>query len=35
MSPHPSTTLAELVVATVLRGLVYCSMGTVAMVAEE
>jgi site-specific DNA recombinase len=30
-----STTLAELVVAPVLRGLVYCSMSTVAMVAEE
>ncbi|WGD55251.1 hypothetical protein QA641_16055 [Bradyrhizobium sp. CB1650] len=30
-----STTLADLVVAAVLHGLVYCSMGTVAMAAEE
>ena len=29
------TTLAELFFASVLHGLVYCSMGTVAMVAEE
>ncbi|MFK4397087.1 DUF2285 domain-containing protein [Bradyrhizobium elkanii] len=30
-----STTLAELVFATVLHGLVYCSMRSVAMAAEE
>jgi hypothetical protein len=34
-SLQPSTTLAELVFAVAFHGLVYCSMGTVATVAEE